>query len=315
MSSACTTFGERSMSESIRFEDKVVIVTGAGGGLGRAHALLFARHGARVVVNDLGGSAHGEGANASAADRVVAEIREAGGQAVANHDSVTEGDKIVQNALDAFGRVDIVVNNAGILRDKSFAKMEDVDWELVYRVHVEGAYKVTHAAWPHLREQNYGRVIFTSSTSGIYGNFGQSNYGMAKLGLYGLTRTLALEGRKNNILINAIAPTGGTRMTEGLIPASVFELLKPELVSPLVVYLASEQCQESGGLYEVGGGWIGKVRWERSLGAGFDPRAGFSPEDVAAQWHTINDFADAAHPTDNVEALREMMANLHKFSG
>ncbi|QKF49803.1 SDR family oxidoreductase [Pseudomonas graminis] len=302
------------MSESVRFESKVVIVTGAGGGLGRAHALLFARHGARVIVNDLGGSAHGEGANASAADRVVAEIREAGGEAVANHDSVTDGDKIVQNALDAFGRVDVVVNNAGILRDKSFAKMEDADWDLVYRVHVEGAYKVTRAAWPHLRDQNYGRIIFTSSTSGIYGNFGQANYGMAKLGLYGLTRTLAVEGRKNNILVNAIAPTGGTRMTEGLIPASVFDLLKPELVSPLVVYLGSEQCQDSAGLYEVGGGWIGKVRWERSLGAGFNPHAGFSPEDVAAQWQTISDFSDAAHPADNVEALKEMMANLQKFA-
>jgi NAD(P)-dependent dehydrogenase (short-subunit alcohol dehydrogenase family) len=302
------------MSESVRFEDKVVIVTGAGGGLGRAHALLFARHGARVIVNDLGGSAHGEGANASAADRVVAEIREAGGEAVANHDSVTDGDKIVQNALDAFGRVDVVVNNAGILRDKSFAKMEDADWDLVYRVHVEGAYKVTRAAWPHLRDQNYGRIIFTSSTSGIYGNFGQANYGMAKLGLYGLTRTLAVEGRKNSILVNAIAPTGGTRMTEGLIPTGVFDLLKPELVSPLVVYLGSEQCQDSAGLYEVGGGWVGKVRWERSLGAGFNPHAGFSPEDVAAQWQTISDFSDAVHPADNVEALKEMMANLQKFA-
>jgi len=302
-----------SMSESVRFEDKVVIVTGAGGGLGRAHALLFARHGARVVVNDLGGSAHGEGASASAADRVVSEILEAGGIAVANHDSVTDGEKIVQNALDAFGRVDVVVNNAGILRDKTFSKMEDADWDLVYRVHVEGAYKVTRAAWPHLREQNYGRVIFTSSTSGIYGNFGQSNYGMAKLGLYGLTRTLALEGRKNNILVNAIAPTGGTRMTEGLIPAEVFELLKPELVSPLVVYLGSEQCQDSAGLFEVGGGWIGKVRWERSLGAGFDPHAGFSPEDIAARWHTINDFEGAAHPNDSIEALKEMMGHLQQF--
>jgi NAD(P)-dependent dehydrogenase (short-subunit alcohol dehydrogenase family) len=301
------------MSESMDFEGKVVIVTGAGGGLGRAHALLFARHGARVIVNDLGGSAHGEGASASAADRVVAEVRDAGGEAVANHDSVTDGDKIVQNALDTYGRVDVVVNNAGILRDKSFAKMEDTDWDLVYRVHVEGAYKVTRAAWPHLREQNYGRVIFTSSTSGIYGNFGQANYGMAKLGLYGLTRTLAIEGRKNNILINAIAPTGGTRMTEGLIPASVFDLLKPELVSPLVVYLGSEQCHDSGGLYEVGGGWMGKVRWERSLGAGFDPRAGFSPEDVAARWASISDFSNAVHPADTAEALKEMMANLQGF--
>jgi NAD(P)-dependent dehydrogenase (short-subunit alcohol dehydrogenase family) len=156
------------VNDSVRFEDKVVIVTGAGGGLGRAHALLFARHGAKVLVNDLGGSAQGEGANASAADRVVAEIREAGGIAEANHDSVTDGDKLVQNALDAFGRVDVVVNNAGILRDKTFHKMDDADWDLVYRVHVEGAYKVTRAAWPHLREQNYGRVIFTASTSGIY---------------------------------------------------------------------------------------------------------------------------------------------------
>jgi NAD(P)-dependent dehydrogenase (short-subunit alcohol dehydrogenase family) len=303
------------MSEPLCFQDRVVIVTGAGGGLGRAHALLFARHGARVLVNDLGGTAQGEGANASAADRVVAEIRAAGGEAVANHDSVTDGGKIVQHALDAFGRIDVVVNNAGILRDKSFLKMDDTDWDLVYRVHVEGAYRVTHAAWPYLREQNFGRVIFTASTSGIYGNFGQANYGMAKLGLYGLTRTLAIEGRKNNILVNAIAPTGGTRMTEGLIPPQVFEQLKPELVSPLVVFLGSEPCTETAGLFEVGGGWIGKLRWERSLGVGFDPRAGFSAEDVAAQFARICDFAGAVHPQDNNEALREMLANLQKYAG
>ncbi|MDH0896461.1 MULTISPECIES: SDR family oxidoreductase [Pseudomonas] len=303
------------MSDPIRFQDQVVIVTGAGGGLGRAHALLFAKHGARVVVNDLGGSTHGEGANASAADKVVAEIQAAGGTAVANHDSVTDGDKIVQCALDSFGRVDVVVNNAGILRDKSFHKMDDADWDLVYKVHVEGAYKVTRAAWEHLREQQYGRIIFTASTSGIYGNFGQANYGMAKLGLYGLTRTLAIEGRKNNVLVNAIAPTGGTRMTEGLIPPQVFDQLKPELVSPLVVYLGSDQCKDTGGLYEVGGGWVGKVRWERSLGAGFDPRTGFSPEDVASSWKQIGDFEGAVHPDDNVTALREMMANLQKHAG
>lgn len=303
------------MTDAIRFEDKVVIVTGAGGGLGRAHALLFARHGAKVVVNDLGGSTQGEGANSSAADLVVEEIRQAGGTAIANHDSVTDGDRIVQQALDTYGRIDVVVNNAGILRDKTFHKMDDADWDLVYRVHVEGAYKVTRAAWPHMREQNYGRVIFTASTSGIYGNFGQSNYGMAKLGLYGLTRTLALEGRKNNVLVNAIAPTGGTRMTEGLIPPQVFEQLKPELVSPLVVYLASEQCQETSGLFEVGGGWMGKVRWERSLGVGFDPKTGFDAEDVAAQWQQICNFENAAHPADNMEALKEMMANLQKHAG
>ncbi|PPS60270.1 SDR family oxidoreductase [Pseudomonas sp. BRM28] len=303
------------MTESIRLDEKVVIVTGAGGGLGRAHALLFARHGAHVVVNDLGGSTHGEGASASAADRVVAEIREAGGTAVASHDSVTDGERIVQQALDTFGRVDVLVNNAGILRDKTFHKMEDSDWDQVYRVHVEGAYKLTRAAWPHLREQNAGRVIFTSSTSGIYGNFGQANYGMAKLGLYGLTRTLALEGRKHGILVNAIAPTGGTRMTEGLIPPQVFEQLKPELISPLVVYLGSDRCQDTGGLYEVGGGWVGKVRWERSLGVGFDPRQGMSVEDIAASWDAIGDFEGAVHPRDSLEALQQMMANLHRHAG
>ncbi|MDD2060629.1 SDR family oxidoreductase [Pseudomonas sp. GD03860] len=301
------------MNDSLRLDEKVVIVTGAGGGLGQAHALLFARHGARVVVNDLGGSTHGEGASTSAADRVVAQIREAGGTAVANHDSVSDGQRIVEQALDTFGRVDVLVNNAGILRDKTFHKMEDSDWEQVYQVHVEGAYKVTRAAWTHLREQNGGRVVFTSSTSGIYGNFGQANYGMAKLGLYGLTRTLAIEGRKHGILVNAIAPTGGTRMTEGLLPPQVFEQLKPELVSPLVVYLGSERCQDTGGLYEVGGGWIGKVRWERSLGVGFNPHEGFSPEDVAANWERIGNFDNAVHPHDTLEALQQMMANLQKY--
>ncbi|WDY58791.1 SDR family oxidoreductase [Pseudomonas sp. PSKL.D1] len=301
------------MSEPVRLQDRVVIVTGAGGGLGRAHALLFAARGAKVVVNDLGGSAQGQGANASAADRVVAEIRAAGGEAVANHDSVTDGGRIVEQALDSFGRVDVVVNNAGILRDKSFHKMDDGDWDLVYKVHVEGAFKVTHAAWPHMREQNWGRVIFTSSTSGIYGNFGQANYGMAKLGLYGLTRTLAIEGRKHGVLVNAIAPTGGTRMTEGLIPQQVFERLKPELVSPLVVYLGSDLCQDTGELFEVGGGWVGKVRWERSLGVGFDPHAGFTPEQLADNWAQIGDFGGAVHPLDSVQALQQMMANLQLY--
>lgn len=298
----------------IRFDDKVVIVTGAGGGIGRAHALLFAKHGAKVVVNDLGGSTQGEGANSDAAMKVVEEIQAAGGTAVANPDNVIDGEKIVQCAMDNFGRVDVVVNNAGILRDKSFAKMTDADWDLVYKVHVEGAYKVTHAAWPYMKDSNFGRIIFTASTSGIYGNFGQANYGMAKLGLYGLTRTLAIEGRKNNIFVNAIAPTGATRMTEGLFPEGAFDKLKPELVSPLVAYLCSDECKETGSLFEVGGGWMGKVRWERSLGIGFNPDEGYTPEDVAANFEKLCDFAGAVHPKDNIEALRELMANIQKFS-
>ena len=170
---------------SIRFDGRVAIVTGAGVGLGRSHALGLAKLGAKVVVNDLGGSAQGEGANASAADRVVEEIRQAGGTAVANHDSVTDGEKIVQHALDSFGRIDVVVNNAGILRDVSFHKMTEADWDLVYQVHVKGSFAVTHAAWPHMREAGYGRVVMTASAAGIYGNFGQANYAMAKLGLHG----------------------------------------------------------------------------------------------------------------------------------
>ena len=299
-------------------EGKVVAITGAGRGIGREIALLCAQEGAAVIVNDPGVGEGGDGGEAGPAEQTANDSIAAGGQAAANLASVADpvgATSIVEDAVKKFGRIDAVVNNAGILRDKTFHKMEDADWDLVYRVHVEGAYKVTRAAWPHMREQNYGRVIFTASTSGIYGNFGQSNYGMAKLGLYGLTRTLALEGRKNNVLVNAIAPTGGTRMTEGLIPPQVFEQLKPELVSPLVVYLASEQCQETSGLFEVGGGWMGKVRWERSLGVGFDPQAGFDAEDVAAQWQHICNFENAAHPADNMEALKEMMANLQKYAG
>ncbi|WP_304639030.1 SDR family oxidoreductase [Pseudomonas sp.] len=298
----------------IRFDDKVVIVTGAGGGIGRAHALLFAKHGAKVIVNDLGGSTQGEGANSEAALKVVEEIKAAGGTAIANPDNVINGDRIVECAMDNFGRVDVLVNNAGILRDKSFPKMTDEDWDLIYKVHVEGAYKTTKAAWAHMKENNFGRIIFTSSTSGIYGNFGQANYGMAKLGLYGFTRTLAIEGRKNNIFVNAIAPTGGTRMTEGLFPPGAFDKLKPELVSPLVAYLCSEQCQETGSLFEVGGGWMGKVRWERSLGIGFNPDEGFTPEDVAANFDKLCSFEGAVHPKDNIEALKELMANIQKFA-
>ena len=194
------------MNNELRFDGRVAIITGAGGGLGRAYALLFAARGASVVVNDLGGGMHGEGAGTSAADRVVDEIIAAGGQAVANYDSVEDGERIVQTALDAFGRVDILVNNDGILRDASFHKMTEADWEKIYRVHLYGGFKVTHAIWPYLRDQGYGRVIMTSSAAGLYGNFGQANYGSAKLGLLGLANSLAVEGEKRNVLVNTIAP-------------------------------------------------------------------------------------------------------------
>ncbi|KAG0078731.1 hypothetical protein BGZ92_001344 [Podila epicladia] len=229
----------------LRFDGRVVIVTGAGGGLGRSHALSFGARGASVVVNDLGGSHTGEGASTRAADVVVEEIRAAGGKAVANYDSVLDGDKIVETAMKAFGRVDIVINNAGILKDVSFARMTDAQWDAIFAVHVDGAYKVLKAAWPIFRKQKYGRIINTTSAAGIYGNFGQANYSAAKLALVGLTSTLALEGKKDNIYCNVIAPMAASRMTETVLPPDMLQSLKPEMVTPLVEYLCHESSTEN----------------------------------------------------------------------
>jgi NAD(P)-dependent dehydrogenase (short-subunit alcohol dehydrogenase family) len=297
------------MSE-LRFDDRVVVVTGAGNGLGKSHALEFARRGARVVVNDLGGSALGEGASKTAADLVVDDITATGGEAVANHDSVTYGDRIIECALDNFGRIDVLINNAGILRDKAFHNMTEEDWDLVYNVHVKGAFKVCHAAWPHLREQEYGRLLFTSSAAGIYGNFGQANYSMAKLGLHGLARTLAVEGAKKNIHVNTIAPIAGSRLTASILPEEILQQLKPEFVTPLVIKLCHESHTDSGGLYEVGAGWIGKLRWQRSRGHGFPVTSAFSAEQVMAQWADISDFTDADHPDNGQQSMMAILANL-----
>ncbi|HEY6173744.1 MAG TPA: SDR family NAD(P)-dependent oxidoreductase, partial [Kofleriaceae bacterium] len=285
-------------------------MTGAGGGLGRSHALLLASRGAKVVVNDLGGSHTGEGKSASAADKVVAEIKAAGGEAVANHDSVEDGDKIVKTAIDAFGKIDIVINNAGILRDVSFQKMTQTDWDLVYRVHVLGAFRVTHAAWPYMRDAGYGRIVNTSSASGIYGNFGQANYSMAKLGLHGFSQTLALEGKKRNIIVNTIAPTAGSRMTETVMPPALVEALKPDLVSPLVARLVHESQQDTGGLYEVGGGFFAKLRWERSTGKTFRLGRTISIEDVDAAMPAITQFDKTTHPDNITVALQPLIENV-----
>jgi 3-hydroxyacyl-CoA dehydrogenase/3a,7a,12a-trihydroxy-5b-cholest-24-enoyl-CoA hydratase len=298
------------MANELRFDGKVAIVTGAGNGLGRAHALLLGSRGAKIVVNDLGGGRHGGGKSSEAADKVVAEIKAAGGEAVANYDSVEEGGKIVQSALDAFGRIDIVVNNAGILRDTSFPKMTEEDWELIYRVHVLGAFRVTHAAWPHMRDQGYGRVIFTSSAAGIYGNFGQANYAMAKLGLVGLSNTLALEGKKKNVLVNTIAPIAGSRMTETVLPKEIIDALKPEYVSPLVAYLCHESCTETGGLFEVGGGFFAKLRWERSKGKTFRLGKNIRIEDLERQWNSIAGFEQSTHPPDINESMAPVLTNV-----
>lgn len=297
------------MSE-VRFDDRVVIVTGAGNGLGRSYALAMGARGASVVVNDLGGSVFGDGADKAAADVVVDQIKAAGGTAVANYDSVTDGDKIVQTAMDSFGKIDVVINNAGILRDKTFHKMTDQDWDLIYDVHVKGAYQVCHTAWPYMRDQNYGRIIFTASAAGIYGNFGQTNYSMAKLGLHGMSQTLALEGRSKNILVNTIAPIAGSRLTETVVPKEMVDALRPEFVMPLVLKLCDENSRETGGLFEVGAGFVAKLRWERSKGKSFSVTDGFSPEDINDAWADITDFTDTDHPATLAESNLAIIRNL-----
>ena len=300
------------MTNQLRFDRRVALITGAGGGLGRAYARLLAARGASVVVNDLGGSMRGEGAGTSAADRVVEEIRAAGGEAVANYDSVEDGPRIVQAALDAFGQLDIVINNAGILRDVSFQKMSADDWDKIYRVHLYGAYQVTRAAWPILREQGYGRIIMTSSAAGLYGNFGQANYSAAKLGLLGLAQTLAVEGQKRNVLVNAIAPLAGSRMTETILPPELVSALRPEYVAPLVAYLCHESSIETGHTFEVGAGWVARVRWQRGRGAFFPLGDELTPEAIAARWAEIDNFDEPTYPETPTDSFAPVVANLQR---
>ena len=274
----------------IRFDGKVAIVTGAGGGLGRQHALELARRGAKVVVNDLGGSMDGSGGSSAAADAVVAEIKAFGGEAIANGSSVTDDAGValmVKHAMDAWGRIDILIANAGILRDKSFAKMEMSDFELVVNVHLMGTVKPTKAVWEIMREQNYGRIVVTTSSSGMYGNFGQANYGAAKLGIIGFMNTIKLEGQKNNIHINAISPVAATRMTENLMPPAVLEKLKPEYVTPGVVYLASEEAP-TGAILTAGAGAFAMTRLFETEGV-YLGEGGLSVEEVRDNWAKISD--------------------------
>ncbi|MFO0734516.1 MAG: SDR family NAD(P)-dependent oxidoreductase [Labilithrix sp.] len=294
----------------LRFDGRVAIVTGAGNGLGRSHALLLASRGAKVVVNDLGGGWKGEGKSSNAADKVVEEIKAAGGEAVANYDSVEDGDKIVQTALDTWKRVDIVINNAGILRDTSFKKLTDEDWELIYRVHVRGSYKVTKAAWDHMQDAGFGRIIMTASAAGIYGNFGQTNYAMAKLGLVGFANTLALEGKKKNVQVNTIAPIAGSRMTETVLPPNLIAALKPEYVSPLVAWLVHESCEETGGLFEVGGGLFTKLRWERTEGKLFKLGRDIKPEQIKSAWGQITSFEKSTHPANITDSMGPILGNV-----
>ena len=278
------------MSE-IRFDGRVAVITGAGGGLGRTYALDMAKRGAKIVVNDLGGKPDGTGASQSMADKVVDEIKSAGGTAVANYDSVStpEGGKaIIQTALDSFGSVDIVINNAGILRDKTFVKMTVEEIDLVLDVHLRGAFYVTQPAFQVMKEKGYGRIVFTSSGAGIFGNFGQTNYGAAKMGLVGMMNVLAVEGAKYNIKCNAIAPTAKTRMTEDLL-GPMAEFVAPETVTPMVVYLSSEDCKVTHEIYSIGGGRFARIFIGVAPGWFAGKGVAVSADDVAAQLEKIRD--------------------------
>jgi NAD(P)-dependent dehydrogenase (short-subunit alcohol dehydrogenase family) len=278
---------------SLDFTGKTVIVTGSGGGLGRSHALEFARRGANVVVNDLGGSVDGSGGSSEAADAVVKTITDNGGKAISNGSSVTDDKGVanmVEQTLSEFGRIDVLVNNAGVLRDKSFSNMPMSDFEFVVDVHLMGTVKVTHAVFPIMKEQNYGRIVVTTSSSGLYGNFGQSNYGAGKMGVVGMMNTLELEGAKYNIHVNALAPVAWTRMTEDLMPPEAEALLTPESVTPAVVFMSSDQAP-SGQIICAGAGVFAAAQVVESPGKllGLDAAA----EDVAANWEEISDLTEA----------------------
>lgn len=277
---------------SISFADQVAIVTGAGGGLGRCHALELARRGAKVVINDLGGSMDGSGGSSEAAEAVVAEIKAMGGEAVANGGSVSDragAQSMVDDAMNAWGRVDVLINNAGILRDKSFSKMTLDDFEMVVNVHLLGAAYCSHAVWPIMREQNYGRILMTTSPSGLYGNFGQTNYSAAKLGQVGLMNSMKIEGAKNNIHTNSIAPVAATRMTENLMPEEVLEKLGPELVTPAAIFLVSEDAPNGVILQAQGGQYSLATVVENN---GLDLGVEASADDVAANYEAIVDMAE-----------------------
>ena len=279
---------------TISFKDKVVIVTGSGNGLGRSHALQFAQRGAKIVVNDLGGAIDGSGGSSEAAEKVVDEIKQNGGEAIANGSSVTDKagvKKLVEDTMAAFGRIDILVNNAGVLRDKSFGKMTLDDFEFVVDVHLMGSVYCTKAVWPIMVEQNYGRVVMTSSSSGVYGNFGQTNYGAAKLGVVGFMNSLKIEGQKYNIKVNSLIPVAATRMTESLMPKEALEKLQPDVVSPAVLFMASEDAP-TGIMLSAGAGVYALAQIIQAPGVALTGDDA-NPDKIAERWNEISDMSEA----------------------
>lgn len=282
------------MANTIDFTDRVAIITGAGGGLGRAYALALAERGAKVVVNDLGGDVHGEGGSVSSAQLVVDEINAAGGEAIVDGHDITDVaavDAMVSSVIEKWGHIDVLINNAGILLDKSFAKMTMDDFRKVLEVHLMGSVNCTQAVWPHMADAGYGRILMTASTSGIYGNFGQSNYGSAKSGLVGLMNVLAIEGAKKNIKVNAIAPTAATRMTEDLLPQQVLDIMGPETIAPGALFMVSEDAPTKT-ILGAGAGVFAVSQMVESRGV-FLPEEARSPEVVAERWNEIADLTDA----------------------
>lgn len=300
-------------SGTIRFDNRVAIITGGGGGLGRAYALELAGRGAKVVVNDLGGPRDGSGKGAvTAADRVVDEIRAMGAEAIASYDTVTTpqgGENIIQTAMEAFGRIDILINNAGILRDRSFLKMEPENWQAVLAVHLDGAFYVSQPAFREMKLNGYGRIIMTTSAAGLYGNFGQANYSAAKMALVGLMNTLKLEGQKYNITVNTVAPAAGTRMTEDILPPDVFKKMKPELVAPLVLYLCSEECLETGAIFNAGMGGFNRAAVLTGPGIQLgSPENPPTVEQIQENWERINNLEGGKPINDATTAIFSLVS-------
>ena len=296
---------------TISFKDKVVIVTGSGNGLGRSHALQFAQRGAKIIVNDLGGSVDGSGGSSEAAEKVVEEIKQNGGDAIANGSSVTDKvgvKKLVDDAMAAFGRIDVLVNNAGVLRDKSFAKVTLEDFEFVVDVHLMGSVYCTKAVWPVMVEQNYGRIVMTSSSSGVYGNFGQTNYGSAKLGVVGFMNSLKIEGQKYNIKVNSLIPVAATRMTESLMPKEALEKLQPDVVSPAVLFMASDDAP-TGIMLSAGAGVYALAQIIQAPGVALTGDDA-NPDKIAERWNEISDMSEAKALVTGAEHTTEIFKKL-----
>lgn len=289
---------------TLRFDSRVVIVTGSGAGIGKAYAKYFAKYGAKVVINDI---------NRAAADSCVAEIKNAGGEAISNYSSVLDAEEIVKQTMDKWGRIDVLVNNAGIIRDKSFLKMTDSEWNQVLQIHLDGTYKMTSRVWPIMMRQKYGRIINTSSAVGLYGNFGQANYSAAKAGIIGFSSSIAREGQKSNIMVSVVCPNAGTAMTSGLYEKELVEMFKPDFIAPYVAFLGHESYNTNGGIYEAGSGWFAKVRWERTKGVGLDTNGTITIEDVHDSWKSMIDFSQGVtYPASPAESFSQIMENSSK---